>query len=204
MENKNYFNGKLEKTMSGEELWEKKGTTGSCRQCGQFIKNGEAYYLVLTNAPGTVADFPQERNFIVHKNEFDTMHEVTGSESRAVFNILAHKRPKAKNGTVVNEEIVERFKGICSRRGFHITKETKNAIAFKPGRRDKLNFKFDKRFHTIEYTGRGLNGLLDRLYLTEFLSTIRAELLGEKPEFRANDVIQKATAQANELMGVKP
>lgn len=200
---KTYFNGKLERTMNGEEQWEKKGKSGTCRQCGQYIKNGESYYLVLTNAPGTIQDFPKEQNFIVHKKEFDILHEVTGSEDRTVFNILAFNRPVAKNGTKVDKEVVERFKAICSRRGFYITNETKNAISFKTGVREKQNFKFDKRFHTLEYTGRGLNGLFDRLYLNEFLSRVREELFNQEPQFRVEDAVKQATDQTHTILGLR-
>jgi hypothetical protein len=197
---KNYFNGKREFEMRGQHLWEKKGSSSSCRQCGQFIKNGEPYYLVLTNAPDCRKDFPKESNFIIHKSDFDTMVEATGSESKAVCNILSYKRPRAKNGTKVDEEIVERFKAISRRRGFDITKETKNLITFKPKRRDPLNFTFDKRFHNIEYIGRGLNGLFDGIFLNEFKSRIREELFDTAPGYRANDAIKKATEQVAEWM----
>lgn len=197
---KNYFNGKREFEMSGQHLWEKKGGSGSCRQCGQFIKNGEPYYLVLTTAPDCRKDFPNESNFIIHKSDFDLMVEATGSESKAVCNILSYKRPRAKNATKVDEEIVERFKAICMRRGFYVTKETKNLITFKPKHRDPLNFTFDKRFHHIEYIGRGLNGLFDGIFLKEFKSRIREELFETEPGFRAGDAIKKATEQVAEWM----
>lgn len=197
---KNYFNGKREWSMSAQEAWERKGSKGACRQCGQYIKNGEPYYLVLTNAPGCREDFPKESNFIIHKSDFDTMVEVTGSDSRAVFNILSYKRPRAKNGTQVDEEILERFRAICERRRFYITKETKNLITFKKSRGDGLNFTFDKRFHNVEYTGRGLNGLFDRIFLNEFKSRIREELFQTAPGFRASDAIQQATEQVKEWM----
>lgn len=201
---KNYFGGKMAQTMKGEHHWEKKGgAQGSCRHCGQFIKNKEEYYIVIINGTDVREHFPKERNFIIHQKEFDTMVDVTGSESNAVYHILSHKKPSSKNGTKVDEEMVERFKGIASRKGFRIKSETKNRITFNPGRGDKSPFIFDKRFLTIEYNGRGKNGLFDGLIVHEFISRIQEELhdIPEEEGFRVLDAIGKATKQVNEWMG---
>ncbi|WP_442637707.1 hypothetical protein [Rossellomorea marisflavi] len=201
---KNYFGGKMPYTMSGEHNWEKKGgTKGACRQCGQYIKNDEDYYLVIINWADVRQDFPKEGNFIIHQKEFDTLVDVTGSESNAVYHIFSHKKPRAKNPTQVDEERVERFKGIVARRGFRIKSETKNRITFTPGFRDKSPYIFDKRFGTIEYSGRGMNGLFDGLIIKEFVSRIREELydIPKEQGFRALDVVEKATKQVDEWMG---
>lgn len=197
----NIYKGKREMVMTNEYDWEKKGSSGSCRCCGQYIKNNETFYLVVIFGSDFPKKYPKERNFIVHKDEFDKLAKEHNDEYLAIDSILSKKRPSAKNRTVVDEKVVEKFYEVARNQGLRITKETRNRIYFKPRISGRVGeFVYDKRSQKVFYNGRGFNGLFDRMFLHEFLSRIHEELHDLDEGYRAEKVFTEAKKSVDKIM----
>lgn len=195
------FESKKEMKMTNEHMWEKKGTLSGCRCCGNFIKNGENFYLVVILGTEVYKDFPTEGNFIVHKDEFDQLAEsLAGDEYAALREIFSNKRKRATNRTPVNEEMTTRFRSIAPKMRLRIVNETKNRIYFKPTGQGKIgDFIFDKRSLEVYYNGRGFNGMFDRIFLREFISKINEELHQEEAGFRAEKFIGEVVDKVDKI-----
>lgn len=186
--------------MSCEYEWEKKGRTGSCRCCGQFIKDGEKYYLVIINGGVFSKKYPKETNFIVHKDEFDQLANEHNDEYMAIDTILSRKRPNPKNHTAVDEKKVEKFYEVAKKLNLRIIKETRNRIYFKPSVRGRVgDFYYDKRSQKVSYNGRGFNGIFERMLLREIISRIHEELHDLKEGYRVEQSFAKAKQIVNEM-----
>lgn len=186
------FNIRTEMTKA--KLWERNGKKSACRLCGQYIQNKEDYYLIYD---------PKGLNFLVHADEWEPFKEGL-TEEQALDKIREHKVSRPKNQSKLPDEEIEAFKRVLSKKLYRIKKETSNRIYFKTSK-EVAQFYFDKRFGTLEYTGRA-NGLFDRMFLNEFASRMneawKAEL-GEKVEegFRVEKAVSEAVDKVKEIMG---
>jgi hypothetical protein len=186
-------------TMGRRDLWEKGGLKNTCRLCGQYIDDGQEYYLVVLPFPHSKA----ERNFIVHSHEWEGFAEGMEDAKLLVEKLSSVKKSRPKNQTKVDETVVEAFKRVLDKRRYRIKKETANRIYFKASRNLAV-FYFDKRFKTLEFEGRA-NGLFDGIFLREFQSRMLEDLqkeLGNKPEegFRVEKVVQEAMKTVEEIL----
>jgi hypothetical protein len=185
--------------MEHRHLWERHGTKKACRLCGQFIDNGEEFYLVVVPFPYS----QHEDNFLVHAHEWEHFCEGVENIDALMNKLRSTKKPRTKNATKVDERVVSAFKKVLRDKGYRITKETSNRIYFKASRK-MANFYFDKRFQTIDYQGRA-NGLWDGLFLREFYARLHEALqkeLGQETTegFRVEKVVQQALETVDELM----
>lgn len=200
---KGFYKGKREFIMKGEYNWETKGKSGACRATGQFIKDGEPYYLVVVNGQGFSEMYPKEGNFIIKKDVFDELLEKhAGNGDAAIDELFSKKQPPAKNRTPINEEMTEKMREILRLRNFYIHKETKDKLYFKYDRTDSsAGFMFDKRSLRLENRSRRKKGLLGGMVEAELMSRLREELL-ELPEgYRVEKVMKQATDMVNQMMG---
>lgn len=198
-----FYKGKRELVMKGEYNWETKGKSGACRATGQFIKDGEPYYLVVVNGQDFSKMYPKEGNFIIKKDVFDELLEKhAGNGDAAIIELFSKKQPPAKNRTPINEEMTEKMREILRLRNFYIHKETKDKLYFKYDRTDSsAGFMFDKRSLRLENRSRRKKGLLGGMVETELMSRLREELL-ELPEgYRVGKVMKQATDMVNQMMG---
>lgn len=198
-----FYRGKREFVMNGEYNWETKGKSGACRATGQFIKDGEPYYLVVVNGKDFSKVYPKEGNFIIKKDIFDAILEThEGDEEAAIVELFSKKQPPAKNRTPINEEMTEKMREILRLRNFYIHKETKDKLYFKYDRTDSsAGFMFDKRSLRLQNRSRRKKGLLGGMVEAELMSRLREELL-ELPEgYRAGKAIKQATDTVNQMMG---
>lgn len=187
-------------TMENRFMWEERGRKNACRLCGQFIDNGEAYYLVVAPHPFSKA----EPNFIVHAHEWE---EFCGNDDNVAFllgRLAVVEKPKTKNHTIPDEKKVEAFKKVLSHNGYRITNETSNRIYFKMSKAT-AQFHFEKRFGFLKYSGR-TNGLFDRMFIQETTARLneawQKELGNEVEEgFRVEKVFEKAAKIANDIFG---
>lgn len=189
--------------MKGEYNWETKGKSGACRATGQFIKDGEPYYLVVVNGQGFSEMYPKEGNFIIKKDVFDELLEKhAGKGDASIIELFNKKQPPAKNRTPINEEMTEKMREILRLRNFYIHKETKDKLYFKYDRTDSsAGFMFDKRSLRLENRSRRKKGLLGGMVEAELMSRLREELL-ELPEgYRVGKVMKQATDMVNQMMG---
>lgn len=198
-----FYKGKREFVMKGEYNWETKGKSGACRATGQFIKDGELFYLVVVNGQDFSKVYPKEGNFIIKKDIFDAILEKhEGDDEAAIIELFSKKQPPAKNRTPINEEMTEKMRGILRLRNFYIHKETKDKLYFKYDRTDSsAGFMFDKRSLRLENRSRRKKGLLGGMVEAELMSRLREELLDLPEGYRAGKVMKQAADTVNQMMG---
>jgi hypothetical protein len=179
--------------MTNGKQWESLGKKNACRFCGQYIQNKEEYYLVY---------HPNDLNFLVHADEWETFKEGL-TEEEGFEKLKDFKKPRPKNQSKLSEEDIEAFKRVLSGKRYRIKKETANRIYFKTSK-DVAQFYFDKRFGTLEFTGRA-NGLFDGLFLREIYARLEEDWkkeMGKKVEkgFRVEKAVSEAVCKVNELL----
>lgn len=198
-----FYKGKRELVMKGEFDWEKKGKSGACRSTGQFIKNGESYYLVVVFGTEFSKAYPKEHNFLIKKDVFDAIlekHEDDGDA--AVLEIVNKKQPPAKNRTPIDEEMTERMKEILRGKRYYIHKETKDKLYFKYDRFDtSAGFVFSKRSFDIENISRRKKGMFGGVAERETISRLREELLDLPEGFRVGKLFEETEKRVKNIMG---
>lgn len=186
--------------MSNRFMWEKQGRKNACRLCGQFIDNGEDYYLVVVPYPF----YKSQHNFIVHAHEWEAFCGGDESVAFLIGRLAVVDKPKTKNHTAPDNRKVEAFKRVLSANGYRITNETSNRIYFKMSN-GTAQFHFEKRFGFLEYSGR-TSGLFDRMVMHEITARLNEQWqkeLGNDVEegFRVEKVFEKASKIAHNLFG---
>lgn len=172
-----------------------------CKICGQYINEGEEFYIVFPPHNDKVLTWG-----IVHSKELDEISN--GFTEEDVMEKLRHiKKPKFKGFTEEQKSKAEVFKKVCNERGFY--NDTLSKRTLKMGKRGtSFKITYDMITSQIGSDYRGRKGLLDGLYTMQLESEIQHEFekrLGLKPckIVTAKSIIQKAIDDTDKLINRK-